>query len=265
MTQMLIDRRLGGLELAYMVDGGKDEIGRCGFMFLGGFKSDMTGKKAEALADLARSTRRRGLRFDYSGHGQSSGEFRDRTVSDWLEESLHMFLAHTRSKMVIVGSSMGGWLALLLARRLKEEDPAAFRRVAGLVLIAPAADMTQDLMWKTFGEPIRNELRMTGMYLQPSQYGEPYEITSKLLSDGLKHQILEATLNLPFPVRILQGTHDVEVPPAHAVKTMDALTGPDITLTLIKGGDHRLSTSIQLKFICETVISLAERADGAGF
>ncbi len=265
MAQFLVDRGLGGFELAYHHDGGGDEIGRCGFMFLGGFKSDMTGKKAESLADLARSTRRMALRFDYSGHGQSSGTFTESTISDWLEQSAHMFLRHTKSKRIIVGSSMGGWLALLLARKLKHEDPAAFRRIAGMVLLAPASDMTQDLMWDRFDDGAREQLRVSGLYLEPSNYGEPYEITANLLADGVKHQILAEGLTLPFPVRILQGADDTEVPVSHAIKTFDALTGPDITITMIKDGDHRLSTPTQLKLINDTVLNLAERADGVNY
>ena len=264
MPHVMIDRRLGGFELAYMIDGG-DELGPCGFMFLGGFKSDMTGKKAEALGDLARATRRRCLRFDYSGHGQSSGEFVEGTMTDWLEQCVHMFVAHTRSKIVVVGSSMGGWLALLLVRRLRDEDPAAFRRLAGLVLLAPAADMTQDLMWDKFDEKARAELRDNGVYYEPSAYGDPYAITAGLLADGLMHLILPEGMNLPVPVRILQGTEDAEVPVDHAVKTFNALGGPDVTLSLIKGGDHRLSSPSQLRLMCNTALNLAERSDGVNY
>ena len=262
MSQVMVDRALGGQELAYRIDGGGDEVGRCGFLFLGGFKSDMAGKKGEALAELARATRRRTLRFDYSGHGQSAGKFTDGTISAWLEQAMHMFLAHTRSKVVVVGSSMGGWLALLLARRLRLEDPSGYRRLAGLVLLAPAADMTQDLMWDKFDDTARARLRDTGLYLEPSNYGEPYEITAKLLADGEQHLVLRDGVQVDAPVRILQGTEDDEVPVAHAVKTFDAIRGADVTLTYIKGGDHRLSSPSQLKLICDVALNLADRADG---
>jgi pimeloyl-ACP methyl ester carboxylesterase len=265
MAQFQVDHDLSGFALAYGQDGGTDEIGRCGFMFLGGFKSDMTGKKAESLAELGRSTRRVALRFDYSGHGKSSGKFVDGTISDWLEQTTHMFLRHTTSKRIIVGSSMGGWLALLLARKLKYEDPTAFRRIAGMVLLAPATDMTQDLMWDKFDDAAKEQLRDHGIYYEPSHYGAPYEITAKLLADGVQHQILAEGLSLPFPIRILQGADDNEVPVSHAIKTFDALTGPDITITMIKGGDHRLSTPTQLKLVCDTVLNLAERADGVNY
>jgi pimeloyl-ACP methyl ester carboxylesterase len=262
MANTAFDDRLGGTSLAFRKDGGTDELGLTGVFWLGGFKSTMTGTKGEALADLARATRRHLLRFDYSGHGESSGLFTDGSISAWLEEAVHMFLSHTRGRRIVVGSSMGGWLALLLVRRLQNEDPAAFRRIAGMVLIAPATDMTQDLMWDQFGAAEKQALHATGVYLRPSEYGEPYAITAKLLADGLQHLLLKDGLSLPFPVRILQGSEDQDVPPAHAAKTFEALRGPDVTLTFIKGGDHRLSTPGQIQLIQETVLRLAERADG---
>jgi pimeloyl-ACP methyl ester carboxylesterase len=265
MATTVFDDKLGGFKLAYRQDGGADELGLTGFFWLGGFKSAMSGTKGEALADLARSSRRRCLRFDYSGHGESSGLFADGTISAWLEQAVHMFLTHTKGRRIIVGSSMGGWLALLLARRLRNEDASAFRRIAGMVLIAPATDMTQDLMWNKFGDAEKAELKETGVYMQPSAYGEPYEITTRLLADGMQHMIFEDGLNLPFPVRILQGSEDADVPPAHAIKTFEALNGSDISLTFIKGGDHRLSTPGQIQMIQETVLRLAERAEGISF
>jgi pimeloyl-ACP methyl ester carboxylesterase len=261
MTSVEYDDNLMEFSLAFLKDGPNDDLGPCGFFWLGGFMSDMTGSKAESLADLARSTRRSCLRFDYSGHGQSSGLFTDGTISHWLEQATHMFLKHTRNKRIIVGSSMGGWLALLLTKRLKQEDPSAFRRIGGMVLIAPAADMTIDLMWQRFSETARKTLINDGVYMEPSDYGSPYPITLKLIEDGLDHAMLGEGLSLPFPVRILQGTEDTAVPPQHALKTMEALQG-DIAMTLIKGGDHRLSTPPQLRMIRETVLQLAERADG---
>jgi pimeloyl-ACP methyl ester carboxylesterase len=262
MAHTLYDEDLGTASLAYLEDGSADEMGLTGIFWLGGFKSSMTGTKGEALAELARATRRRCLRFDYSGHGQSAGLFTDGTITTWLEQSLHMFLSHTHGRRIIVGSSMGGWLALLLVKRLQAEDPKAFKRIAGLVLLAPATDMTQDLMLVNFSHEELTELDQTGAIVQPSAYGEPYVITAKLLADGAQHHVLKQGLHLPFPVRILQGSEDPDVPPAHAVKTFEALRGPDVTLTFIKGGDHRLSTPGHLQLIKETVLNLAERADG---
>lgn len=262
MANTLFDDHLGSSSLAYRIDGGDDELGLTGLYWLGGFKSAMTGTKGEALAELARTSRRRCLRFDYSGHGESAGLFTDGTIGAWLEQAAHMFLTHTKGRRIVVGSSMGGWLALLLARKLMLEDPSAFRRIAGLVLIAPATDMTKDLMWDLFGASEKQELADTGAYVQPSAYGDPYVITTKLLTDGQYHLLFGKPLHLPFPVRILQGSLDPDVPPAHAVKTFEMLEGPDIVLSLIKGGDHRLSTPGQIQIIRETVLRLCERADG---
>jgi pimeloyl-ACP methyl ester carboxylesterase len=252
----------GATRLAFLQDGPADNMNHCGFFWLGGFMSDMTGSKAEALASLARDARRPATRFDYSGHGQSEGVFVDGTISAWLEQAAHMFLTKTQAKRVIVGSSMGGWLALLLARMLMRDDPRHAKRIAGLVLIAPAADMTSDLMWDEFTPTQRATLEERGVYLRPSDYGDPYPITLKLLRDGKHHLLLDKGMELPYPIRILQGTADTDVPPSHALKVFEALTSPDVTMTLIKGGDHRLSTPGNLKLIRETVLQLAERADG---
>jgi len=262
MARVDFEQGPGGVKLAFLQDGSADDLGRCGFFWLGGFMSDMLGTKAQALAALARETRRPGLRFDYSGHGQSAGLFTDGTISDWLEQATHMFIAKTHSKRVIVGSSMGGWLALLLARMLLRDDPRAARRIAGIVLIAPAADMTSDLMWDEFSPEARTQLEDRGVFMRPSDYGDPMPITLKLLQDGTNHLLLKTGLELPYPVRILQGSRDADVPPSHALKVFEALTGPDVTMTLIKGGDHRLSTPGQLRLIRETALQLAERADG---
>ena len=265
MGRVAFDEDLKGCRLAYQMDGASDDIGPCGIFWLGGYKSDMSGTKAENLADLARASRRNLLRFDYSGHGQSEGLFVDGTISGWLEQATHMFLRHTQNPRIIVGSSMGGWLALLLAKRLLREDPLAARRIAGIVLIAPAADMTKDLMWDNFNREVREELLERGVYLRPSDYGEPYAITLKLIEDGAQHLLLGEGVSLPCPIRILQGSMDVDVPPSHAVKTFEAITASDITLTFLKGGDHRLSTTVQLRIIQETVLQLAERADGVRY
>ena len=265
MGRVAFDQDLPGCRLAYIKDGASDDIGPCGIFWLGGYKSEMTGTKAGNLADLARASRRNLLRFDYSGHGQSDGLFVDGTISQWLEQATHMFLRHTQNPRIIVGSSMGGWLALLLVRRLLQEDPLAARRIAGLVLIAPAADMTKDLMWDTFSRAVRDELLERGVYLRPSGYGEPYAITMKLIDDGEQHLLLGEGVSLPCPVRILQGSADADVPPSHAVKTFEAVSASDLTLTFLKGGDHRLSTAVQLRIIQETVLQLAERADGVRY
>lgn len=256
------DEGVFGARLAFLQDGAPEEIGPCGFFWLGGFMSEMTGSKGEALAELARVTRRNCLRFDYSGHGQSDGLFTDGTLSLWLEQATHMFLRHTQNRRIVVGSSMGGWLALLLLRKLQAEEPQAFRRIAGLVLIAPATDMTRALMWDQFPEHARQSLRENGIWDLPSDYGNAYPITMKLIEDGEHHLLLKQGLEINLPVRILQGSDDTDVPVSHAIKTIDALRGGDITLTILKGGDHRLSSPASLRVIRETALTLAERADG---
>lgn len=256
------ERGPAGERLALIQDGPPDAGTRTGFFWLGGFMSDMEGTKANALAGLARDTRRPNLRFDYSGHGKSSGDFLEGTISLWLEQAIHMFISRTAGKRIVVGSSMGGWLALLLLRTLMRDDPQAARRIAGLVLIAPAVDMTQDLMWERYTEDARDQLVTQRIHMEPSAYGDPYPITLDLIEDGARHLLLEDSLPLRIPVRILQGSADVEVPPTHALRVFGALQGPDITMTLIKGGDHRLSTPSQLAAICSATLQLAERADG---
>ncbi len=262
MSTAQFDMAPDGTSIAFLEDGGGDGLGRCGFFWLGGFKSDMEGSKAEALAALARETRRPSLRFDYSGHGRSGGLFIDGTISAWLDQSLHMFRTRTKGRRIVVGSSMGGWLALLLLKALMVQDAKAARRIAGLVLIAPAADMTADLMWNVFSPAAREELAEKGIHLRPSRYGAPYEITARLIADGNRHLMLKDGLDCQCPARILQGDADEDVPAQHAMKVYGALNGGDITLTLIKGGDHRLSSPGQLALIRETVLRLAERADG---
>lgn len=261
MTDIKFEKSPDGTPIAYRLDG-RDDLGRCGFVWLGGYKSDMEGSKAEALAALARETRRPCLRFDYSGHGASGGLFVDGTISKWLEQSAHMLLSQGRGPRILVGSSMGGWLTLLLYRLLQRADPAACQRIKGLVLLAPAADMTSDLMWAQFPEEVRRELSEKGVWLRPSAYGEPYAITKRLIEDGRRHLMLEQGLDVACPVRILQGDEDPDVPAAHAVKVFGALRGADVTLTLVKGGDHRLSTPGNLALLRETVLRLAERSEG---
>jgi pimeloyl-ACP methyl ester carboxylesterase len=261
MTSIKHENAPDGISLAYCEDGPED-IARCGFFWLGGFRSDMEGSKAQALAALARDTRRPGFRFDYSGHGASGGAFLDGTISGWLAQSLHMFTRKAPGRRIVVGSSMGGWLALLLCRELRIRNPRAADRIAGLVLLAPAADMTADLMWDQFPDAVRAELARSGVWHRPSLYGDPYAITWGLIEDGRKHLMLKDGFDTPCPVRILQGDADPDVPASHAVKVFGALRGADVTLTLVKGGDHRLSTPGNLTLLRETVLRLAERADG---
>jgi len=207
-----------------------------GVVFLGGFRSDMTGTKALWLQDWAAARGRAFLRFDYSGHGASGGDFLDGCIGDWAEDAAAVLDALCTGPQVLVGSSMGGWIALLLAR-------ARPGRVAALVGIAAAPDFTEDGMWAGFTPDERRRLVEDGRVEQPSDYSdEPYVITRRLIEDGRRHLVLRAPLALPFPVRLLQGTADSDVPVPVALRLLEHAEGDDIRLTLVKGADHRFSS-----------------------
>jgi pimeloyl-ACP methyl ester carboxylesterase len=211
-----------------------------GLFWLGGFKSDMKGTKAVALDAWAETEGRACLRFDYSGHGESGGEFTDGTIGAWLEESLAVYRQFAKGPRVIIGSSMGGWLALLLAKRLRATKDAA--PIAGMVLIAPAVDFTEALMWDQFSEAVKHEIEQDGFWLRPSAYGEdPYPITRALIEDGRKHLLLGGLIETGCPVHILQGVQDPDVPWRHALDLVARFARDDVVVTLIKDGDHRLS------------------------
>jgi pimeloyl-ACP methyl ester carboxylesterase len=213
-----------------------------GLFWLGGYKSDMKGTKAVALADWAAGAGRACVRFDYSGHGESEGEFSDGTIGRWLADSLAVFEACCAGPQILIGSSMGGWLALLLTRELKRRGQDGAASIAGMVLIAPAVDFTEELMWKRFTPEIKRELEETGVWARPSQYSaEPYLVTRQLIEDGRKHLLLGGLIETGCPVRILQGVEDPDVPWQHAVELTSRLARDDVVLTLVKDGDHRLS------------------------
>ena len=215
-----------------------------GLVWLGGFKSDMQGTKAAALARFAAERGRAIVRFDYSGHGESKGAFVDGTIGRWLEESLAVFLDCCRGPQVLVGSSMGGWMALLLARELRRAGAQTGRNasIAGMVLIAPAVDFTEALMWQKFSPAVRQEIETKGAWLRPSQYDiAPYPITRQLIEEGRKHLLLGGLIETGCPVRILQGVEDPDVPWGHAAELVARLAQDDVVLTLVKDGDHRLS------------------------
>jgi pimeloyl-ACP methyl ester carboxylesterase len=219
-----------GRRLAYHVTPGTEP----GVVFLGGFKSDMDGTKARWLEDWAREAGRAFLRLDYSGHGDSSGAFTDGSIGDWTEDARAVIDAVTTGPQILVGSSMGGWIALLLARDRPE-------RVAGLVTVAAAPDFTEDAMWAGFDGDQRAALLADGQLALPSDYGDPYIITRRLIEDGRDHLVLRAPLDLPFPVRFLQGTADADVEMSVALRLLDHASGPDMRLTVVKGADHRFS------------------------
>jgi pimeloyl-ACP methyl ester carboxylesterase len=224
-----------------------------GLFWLGGFKADMKGTKATALDAWAESQGRACLRFDYSGHGESDGDFRDGTIARWLEESVAVYSRFARGPQVVIGSSMGGWLALLLARALRQRKDAA--PFAGMVLIAPAVDFTEELMWKQFSGAIRREIEDTGVWLRPSEYSEqPYPITRNLIEDGRKHLLLGGLIETGCPVHILQGVQDPDVPWRHAVELVSRFARDDVVLTLIKDGDHRLSRPEDIERLIAAVV-----------
>jgi pimeloyl-ACP methyl ester carboxylesterase len=233
-----------GQRIAYDRIGGREP----GIVFLHGLRSDMTGTKALALADWARRTGRAFVRFDCSGHGRSSGRFEEGAIGDWFADALAVLNLLTGGPQVLVGSSMGGWLALLLAR-------AVPGRVRGLVGIAAAPDFTEDSMWAQATEAQRTALLRDGFIQRPGDYGDdPYVITRRLIEEGRAHLVLRGPLSLPFPVRLLHGTADADVPPAVALRLLDHATSPDIRLTLVKDADHRFSSAACLALI-ETAIS----------
>jgi pimeloyl-ACP methyl ester carboxylesterase len=213
-----------------------------GLFWLGGFNSDMKGTKAVALDAWAAEQGRACVRFDYSGHGESGGAFIDGTIGRWLEESVAVFEQFCSGPTVVIGSSMGGWMALLLAREIarRETRPAS---LAGLVLIAPAPDFTEQLMWNGFSPEIKQAILTKGVWLRPSEYGEgaPYPITRGLIEEGRKHLLLGSKIDVGCPVRILQGAQDPDVPWQHAFALAHRLPAEDVVLTMIQDGDHRLS------------------------
>lgn len=213
-----------------------------GLFWLSGYKSDMQGAKAAALANWAESSGRACVRFDYSGHGESEGSFTDGTIGRWLAEGLAVFDACCRGPQIVVGSSMGGWLALLMVLALRKRAQAGAASVAGLVLIAPAVDFTEELMWKRFTPEIKREIEEKGVWARPSEYSDdPYLVTRQLIEEGRNHLILGGMIETGCPVRILQGVEDPDVPWRHAVELVSRLASDDVVLTLVKDGDHRLS------------------------
>ncbi len=216
-------------------------------VWLGGFKSDMSGSKAQALADWATSEGREFLRFDYFGHGISSGDFSQGTISLWRDDVLAVLDELTAGPVVLIGSSMGGWLACLAALARPE-------RVKSMVLIAPAADFTDKLMQPSLSPEALLAIEQDGFWIRPSDYGdEGYPITKALLEDGRQWSILPGQVAIDCPVRILQGGEDPDVPWDHALTLAQALTGPDVVFTLIRDGDHRLSRPQDIARLIATV------------
>jgi pimeloyl-ACP methyl ester carboxylesterase len=203
-------------------------------VWLGGFRSDMTGAKAQALADWAEAAGRGYLRFDYFAHGRSSGDFLKGAITRWRLDALAMIDEMTEGPLVLVGSSMGGWLACLAALARPE-------RIKGMVLIAPAADFTEALLWARMDAHARRAVERDGVWMRPSEYGDPYPISRTLIEDGRRWSILPGPVGIAAPVRILQGGADPDVPWRHALALAEAIEAEDLVFTLIRDGDHRLS------------------------
>ncbi|MBA3325598.1 MAG: alpha/beta hydrolase [Rhodobacteraceae bacterium] len=222
-----------------------------GVTFLGGFRSDMTGTKATFLEAWARERGRAFLRFDYRGHGASSGAFEDGCIGDWTRDAEDALAALTEGPQILVGSSMGGWIALLLARRRPE-------RVAGIVGVAAAPDFTEDAMWAAFDERQRARLSSEGRLALPSDYSDdPYVITRRLIEDGRDHLVLRDPLDLGCPLRLLHGTADADVDVTVALRLLAHATAPDLRLTLVKDADHRFSAPENLALLAATLAELA--------
>lgn len=212
----------------------------------------MTGSKVTELEAWAKSAEQSFLAFDYSGHGASDGNFDDGTISAWHQDALSVIDAQSSGPLILVGSSMGGWMAMLSA-------VARANRMAGLVLIAPAPDFTEKLMWQGFTPEQQGEIKTNGFLMRPSDYDEPYKITRSLIEDGRNWQILDKPIKITCPVRILQGMLDADVPWRHAERLVETITSTDLTFTLIKDGDHRLSTPSnieRLKAACADLVSV---------
>lgn len=245
-SALAILSRRDGTAIAYHATAGKTP----GVMFCGGFMSDMTGTKAQALEAHCRAAGRAFVRFDYRGHGQSSGRFEDGTIGAWSGDAIAVLDEVAQGPQIIVGSSMGGWIMLLAALARPE-------RVAGLVGIAPAPDFVTR-MWERFSEAARHDLKTKGVYHAPSQYSEePYAITMALLEEGRDHLILENPVPIHCPVRILHGMDDPDLPWQLSLEIVDKLESEDVAVTFVKHGDHRLSEPADIARLLQMVEILA--------
>ena len=227
--------------------------GGTAILWLCGFLSDMAGSKVQSLSEWAEACGHAMLRFDYSGHGVSPGNLLEASIGDWLEEATAMLDLIGRQRVVIVGSSMGGWIALLMARALAK---AGDTRLVGLVLIAPAWDMTEKLMWEKMSPKTKGIVETEGVYYAPSNYDAPYPLTKILIEEGRNHLVADGGIALNAPVRILQGLRDPDVPWQHALALVDLIASDDVEMTLVKDGDHRLSGLEDLRRLERTVAAL---------
>ncbi len=246
---------VGGVKIAV-----RHRPGRApGAVWLGGYRSDMAGTKAERLDRWAEESGHGFTRHDYSGHGESGGEFADGTISKWLSQSLAVFRRFTEGPQILVGSSMGAWIALRMVQELATSGESA--RVCGLLLLAPAPDFTAELMEPQLTPAQRQALEEQGYFEEPSEYSdEPNVYTRALIEDGRANRVLTGTIDTRCPVHILQGMADPDVPFAHALKLVEHLPADDVTLSLIRDGDHRLSRPQDLDMIVRALDGLVGRA-----
>ena len=245
-----LDTELGARRIAYIRDQGRAD--HPGLFWLSGFKSSMLGEKAQALAAWAKEHGCSSTRLDYSAHGLSEGKFEEGTISLWLEDALTVFTQLSEGPQIIVGSSMGGWITLLLTRLVPKD------RLKAIILIAPAWDMTEQNMWLRFSDEIRETILTNGFYARPSAYGDgDYIITKKLIDDGRKHQLIDEELHYGCPIHILHGRQDPDVPWTHGERLLTLLPHDDVNFTLIPDGDHRLSRQQDIDLLLRTVEQLA--------
>ena len=245
---------VGGVPIALR----RQEGNAPGLVWLGGYRSDMLGTKADRIAAWAANNGQAFIRHDYSGHGESGGEFRDGTISRWLTESLAVFERHARGPQILVGSSMGAWIGLRMVQELNRSTEN--RRIAGMILIAPAPDFTVELMEPKLKAAQKRALLEQGWFEEPSDYGpEPDVYTRALIEDGRRNRVLDGVIETHCPVTILQGMKDKDVPYPYAQKLVEHLPADDVTLSLVRDGDHRLSRPEDLDLLIRSVEEMVKR------
>jgi pimeloyl-ACP methyl ester carboxylesterase len=248
--------------IAFRREEGRDRT-QPGLFWLSGFKSDMASTKATALAERAWEKGVDCVRLDYSGHGLSDGPFEEGTIGRWLEEAETVFTQISKGPQIVIGSSMGGHIALMLLKRLLVCAPQEAARITALVLIAPAWDMTEELMWRKFPESARKDLAENGVYYEPSNYGEPYTITRRLIEEGREHLLAREPFDPGRPVLILQGLMDADVPASHVRELETFLTGGHVRILEVPDGEHRLSRPQDLALLFQLIDEASEKASGA--
>ncbi len=246
-----VDSGTGPVKIAVNARSGQGSA----LVWLGGFMSDMTSTKAGAIDTWAAAHGRPSVRFDYSGHGCSGGAFKDGTISSWLDQSIRIIETFAGTRPILIGSSMGGWIALLAALKLKASG--SLSSPGGIVLIAPAVDFTETLMWDAFPPEIKRQIETTGLWERPSAYSDaPYPITRTLIEDGRRHLLFGKSIETGCPVHILQGAQDVDVPMAHALTLLEHLPHDPVSVTIVPDGDHRLAREADIAKLVAIVAAM---------